>query len=424
MKPKPNRLASRVAALVLAGASFLAVSAAQAKEITIWCWDPNFNVAIMKEAGARYTKTHPDVTFNVVDLAKLDVELKLQTTLTSGVTTALPDIVLIEDYGAQKYLQSFPDAFAPLSDTVDYSGFAPYKVQLMTLNGKVYGMPFDSGVTGLYYRKDYLAAAGIKPEDMQNLTWDKYIEIGKQVVAKTGKKMLGLDPNDAGFIRILMQSGGQWYFDKDGKPNIEGNEALKAALETEGKILASDIYKPALGWNNWVATFTSGDVATVTTGVWITGTVKAQKDQAEKWGVAPIPTLNVKGAVNASNLGGSSWYVLASSPEKTEAIDFLNQIYGKDIDFYQKILVDRGAVGSLLAARNGAAYSAADPFFGGEKIWQNFSDWLGKVPSVNYGIFTNEVDAAVAAQLPSLAKGAPVDDALKAIGAQVKTQMQ
>jgi lactose/L-arabinose transport system substrate-binding protein len=285
-------------------------------------------------------------------------------------------------------------------------------------------MPFDSGVTGLYYRKDYLAAAGIKPEEMQNLTWDKFIEIGKQVVAKTGKKMLGLDPNDAGFIRILMQSGGQWYFDKDGKPNIEGNEALKAALETEGKILASDIYKPALGWNNWVATFTSGDVATVTTGVWITGTVKAQKDQAEKWGVAPIPTLNVKGAVNASNLGGSSWYVLASSPEKAEAIDFLNQIYGKDIDFYQKILIDRGAVGSLLAARNGAAYSAADPFFGGEKIWQNFSDWLGKVPSVNYGIFTNEVDAAVAAQLPSLAKGAPVDEALKAIGAQVKTQMQ
>ena len=419
-----SKILSRFAAVALAGASIFTATAAFAGEITIWCWDPNFNVAIMKEAGERYAKTHPDVTFNVVDLAKLDVELKLQTTLTSGVTEALPDIVLIEDYGAQKYLQSFPEAFAPLSDTVDYSGFAPYKVQLMTMNGKVYGMPFDSGVTGLYYRKDYLAAAGIKPEEMQNLTWDKFIEIGKQVVAKTGKKMLGLDPNDAGFIRILMQSGGQWYFDKDGKPNIEGNEALKAALETEGKILASDIYKPALGWNNWVATFTSGDVATVTTGVWITGTVKAQKDQAEKWGVAPIPTLNVKGAVNASNLGGSSWYVLASSPEKAEAIDFLNQIYGKDIDFYQKILIDRGAVGSLLAARNGAAYSAADPFFGGEKIWQNFSDWLGKVPSVNYGIFTNEVDAAVAAQLPSLAKGAPVDEALKAIGAQVKTQMQ
>lgn len=414
----------RIAALALAGASFLGVTAAQAKEITIWCWDPNFNVAIMKEAGARYTKTHPDVTFNIVDFAKLDVEQKLQTGLSSGTADALPDIVLIEDYGAQKYLQSFPGAFAPLSGTVDYSGFAPYKVELMTLDGQVYGMPFDSGVTGLYYRKDYLEAAGFKPQDMQDLTWDRFIEIGKQVEEKTGKKMMGLDPNDAGLVRIIMQSAGQWYFDKEGKPNITGNAALKAALETIGKIMQANIYKPANGWSDWVGTFTSGDVATVVTGVWITGTVKAQPDQSGNWGVAPIPALSIEGGTHASNLGGSSWYVLESSEEKAEAIDFLNEIYAKDIDFYQKILQDRGAVGSLLAARGGAAYEAADPFFGGEKVWQNFSDWLAKVPSVNYGIFTNEADLAVTAQLPAVTQGTPVDEVLQAIEAEVSAQIQ
>ena len=415
---------SRIAALALASASFLAVTAAEAKEITIWCWDPNFNVAIMKEAGARYTKTHPDVTFNVVDFAKTDVEQKLQTGLASGTAAALPDIVLIEDYGAQKYLQSFPGAFAALSGTVDYSGFAPYKVEVMTVDGQVYGMPFDSGVTGLYYRKDYLEQAGFKPEDMQNLTWDRFIEIGQQVEAKTGKKMIGLDPNDAGLVRIIMQSAGQWYFDKEGKANITGNPALKAAVETVGKIMSANIYKPANGWSDWVGTFTSGDVASVVTGVWITGTVKAQPDQAGKWGVAPLPARAIEGATHASNIGGSRWYVLESSAEKAEAIDFLNEIYGKDIDFYQKILQDRGAVGSLLAARSGAAYEAADPFFGGEKVWQNFSDWLAKVPSVNYGIFTNEADLAVTAQLPALTQGTPVDEALKAIDAEVAGHIQ
>ncbi|MDI6837604.1 MAG: extracellular solute-binding protein, partial [Rhizobiaceae bacterium] len=133
------------------------------------------------EAGARYTAKHPETTFSVVDFAKADVEQKLQTALSSGTTDALPDIVLIEDYGAQKYLQSFPGAFAALSDKIDYSGFAPYKVELMTLDGTVYGVPFDSGVTGLYYRKDYLEQAGFKPEDMQDLTWDRFIEIGKAV---------------------------------------------------------------------------------------------------------------------------------------------------------------------------------------------------------------------------------------------------
>jgi lactose/L-arabinose transport system substrate-binding protein len=419
-----RKILSRFAAAALAGASIFAATAAFAGEVTIWCWDPNFNVAIMKEAGARYTAKHPGTTFNVVDFAKTDVEQKLQTALSSGTTDALPDIVLIEDYGAQKYLQSFPGAFAEMSGKVDYSGFAPYKVQLMTVDGKVYGMPFDSGVTGLYYRKDYLEQAGYKPADMQDLTWDKFIEIGKAVEAKTGKKMMGLDVNDAGFIRILMQSAGGWYFDKDGNLSIEGNPALKAALETEQKILQAGIYKPAAGWTEWVSAFTSGDAATVTTGVWITGTVKAQADQSGKWGVAPIPKLDVEGASHASNLGGSSWYVMESSAEKDEAIDFLNEVYAKDSDFYQKILVDQGAVGSLLSARSGPAYSKSDDFFGGEPVWQNFSDWLAKVPPVNYGVFTNEVDTAVTAHLPDLAKGANVDEVLKQIQSQAEGQIQ
>jgi lactose/L-arabinose transport system substrate-binding protein len=363
---KNRKTLSRIAAVALAGVSMLTATAAFAGEVTIWCWDPNFNVAIMKEAAARYTAKHPGTTFNIVDFAKSDVEQKLQTALSSGTTDALPDIVLIEDYGAQKYLQSFPGSFAELSGKIDYSGFAPYKVQLMTVDGKVYGVPFDSGVTGLYYRKDYIEQAGFKPEDMQNLTWDKFIEIGKAVEAKTGKKMMGLDVNDAGLIRILMQSAGGWYFDNDGNLSLEGNKAFKAALETEQKILQSGIFKPAAGWTEWVGSFTSGDVASVTTGVWITGTVKAQADQAGKWGVAPIPAMNVEGATHASNLGGSSWYVLEASAEKDEATDFLNEIYAKDSDFYQDILVKQGAVGSLLSVRSGAAYSEKDAFFGGQ----------------------------------------------------------
>jgi len=419
-----SSIMKRFAAVALASASVMSATAAFAGEITVWCWDPNFNVAIMKQAGDIYTAKHPGTTFKVVDFAKADVEQKLQTGLSSGATDSLPDIVLIEDYGAQKYLQSFPGAFAALSDKIDYSGFAPYKVQLMTVEDKVYGVPFDSGVTGMYYRKDYLEQAGFKPADMQGITWDRFIEIGKQVEAKTGHKMMGFDPNDAGLTRIMMQSAGQWYFDNDGNLNIENNAALKAALETEGKIMQAGIFKPTAGWNEWLAAFTTGDVASVVTGVWITGTVKAQADQSGKWGVAPIPKLSVEGATAASNLGGSSWYVIDSSKEKDEAIDFLNEVYAKDKDFYQKILTERGAVGSLMAAREGEAYSAPDPFFGGEKVWQSFSDWLAKIPPVNYGVFTNEVDTAVTANLGSMGKGAKVEDVLKAIQSQAEGQIQ
>jgi lactose/L-arabinose transport system substrate-binding protein len=224
--------------------------------------------------------------------------------------------------------------------------------------------------------------------------------------------------------RIMMQSAGKWYFNADGELDVTGNAALKGALEAQAKMVKAGIIKPATGWNDFVNAFTSGDVASVVTGVWITGTIKAQTAQAGKWGVAPTPRLEVEGATNASNLGGSSWYVIESSKEKDEAINFLAEIYGKDVEFYQKILADRGAVGSLTAARSGAVYQQADAFFGGEQVWQRFSDWLAKVPPVTYGIFTNELDNAVTANMQALIAGKPADAVLKDIEAQAQTQIQ
>lgn len=423
-----NRIATRwrhALGIAVAGISMLSVSAAMAAEVTVWCWDPNFNGATMKEAAARYTAAHPDVTFNIVDFAKADLEQKLQAQLASGTTDGLPDIVLIEDYGAQKYLQSFPGSFEPLTGKVDYSGFAPYKVELATLDGQTYSLPFDSGVTGFFYRSDYLSEAGYDTAALQDITWDQFIQIGKDVEAKTGHKLISLDLNDAGLLRIILQSAGAWYFTPDGQPAIADNATFKAALDAFSKVLQSGIYKQVASWTDYTGAFTSGEVAGTVTGVWMTGTIKSQPDQSGKWAVAPVPKLaGVDSATHASNLGGSSWYVLASSAEKTEAVDFLATVWGTDTDFYQKILVGQGALGSLLSAREGTAYSSTDEFFAGQAVWQSFSDWLAAIPGVNYGIFTNEADAAVIAQIPALKDGGSLDAAITAIDAQVKTQIQ
>ena len=415
----------RAAAVALASVSMFSVTAASAVEITVWCWDPNFNGATMKEAADRYAALHPDVTVNIVDFAKADLETKLQAQLASGTTDGLPDIVLIEDYGAQKYLQSFPGAFEALNSAVDYSGFAPYKVELATVNGQTYSLPFDSGVTGYFYRSDLLGEAGYTAADLENITWDKLIEIGTDVKEKTGGILLPIDPNDAGWLRIMMQSAGSWYFNPDGSVHIADNPVLKASMETYQRLMAAGISKPVSGWTEYTGSFTSGDTLSTFTGVWMVGTIKANADQSGKWAIAPIPALDgVEGATNASNLGGSSWYVLSSSAEKAEAVDFLAEIWGKDVDFYQKILVNQGALGSLLAAREGEAYKASDDFFSGTPVWQNFSDWLGKIPAVNYGVFTNEADAAVAAQIPNITSGGNIDEIIAAIDSQVRQQVQ
>ena len=395
-----------------------------AKDLTVWAWDPNFNVAIMNEAAQKYEATHKDVHVKVVDFAKADIEQKLHTMLASGVTKALPDIVLIEDYNAQKYLQSYPGSFASLSGRVDFSNFAPYKVSVMTVGDKVYGLPFDTGVTGFYYRTDLLKQAGFDAKDLQNITWDRYIEIGKQVKAKTGVDMLGNDPSDLGLLRTMIQGAGSWYFNEDGSLNIKNNKALAEGIRIVRELYRENIARPTVGWSEWVGAVNSGTVASITTGVWITASVKAGQGQDGKWAVAPTPRLNVEGGVNSSNLGGSSWYVLSASPEKDAAIDFLNATFGSDKEFYNEILKKQGAVGSFLPAANTEAYQYADSYFNGQKIYSDFSRWAAEIPSVNYGMYTYEVDAAIAAQMPSILQGAPIDKMLESVEEQLKYQIQ
>jgi lactose/L-arabinose transport system substrate-binding protein len=413
----------------LAGVSMLATAtAANAVDVTIWCWDTNFNGAAMREAAARYNANHPDVNIIIDDSDTQDnIRQKLQTQLLAGATEGLPDIVLIQDDQAKKYLLSFPGAFEPIGDTIDMAQFAPYKVAAATVDGKSYSLPFDAGVVGLFYRSDYIAAAGFTAADLEDITWDRLIEIGKVVKEKTGHELFGIDYNEVGWIRMMLNSAGQWYFNADGTLNLVGNPTFKEALSIYQQLWSNGLAKPVSGWTDFTNSFTSGDVTGAPIGVWIVGTIKANAAaDAGKWAVAPAPRLSTEGSANASNWGGSSWYVLASSPseEKAAALDFLNTIWAGDVDFYQKILVGQGAVGTWMKAREGAAYQSSDDFFGGQPVWQNFSTWMAKVPDVDYGIFTSEVDSAISAQLPTIAQGGDLDAAIEAINAQATQATQ
>lgn len=395
-----------------------------AKDITVWAWDQNFNVPIMQEAAKIYQKANPDVNIEVIDFAKSDIEQKLQTMLASGVTSSLPDIVLIEDYNAPKYLNSYPGAFASMSGKVNYDSFAPYKIDLMTVNGETYGLPFDSGVTGLFYRKDLLAKAGYQPEDMENITWDQLIEIGKVVKEKTGVSMLANDPSDLGLLRIMMQSAGSWYFDQNGEISIKDNKVLAESVKVFADLYKTGITRSTSGWSEWVGAMNTGKAAAVVTGAWFTPSITAEASQAGQWRIAPVPRLDIEGSVNASNLGGSSWYVINSSENKNEAIEFLAETFGSDSSLYNTILKERGAVGTYLPASGTPSYQTEIPYFGNEKIYADFSNWSAQIPAINYGMYTYEADSAVSSIIPSVIQGASIDKALSDVEKQIKYQIQ
>ena len=393
-------------------------------KVTVWAWDPNFNIKAMKLAKDAYKSINSDVNIQVIENAQDDIIQKLNTSLSSGTTKGLPNIVLIEDYRAQSFLQAYPDMFYDLTGKFNAKDFAQYKIAPTSVDGKNYGLPFDTGVAGLYVRTDYLEKAGYTAADLQNIDWKKYIEIGKKVKAATGKNMLTQDPNDLGLIRMMIQSAGSWYTKEDGKtPNLAGNKALKVAFETYKELLDADLVTPVSDWSQFLAGFNNGDVATVPTGNWITPSVKAEAAQSGKWAVVPMPRLDVEGAVNATNLGGSSWYVL-NVPGKEKAAEFLAKTFGSNVDFYQTLNKEMGAIGTYAPATKGEAYQAADEFFGGQKVVSDFAKWTEQIPQINYGMHTYAIEDLLAVEAQNYIKGKKLDKALEDAQKQAEAQIK
>lgn len=391
-------------------------TATKSKKLVIWAWDGTFNVVAAKEAKAIYEKDNPGVEVQVVEMAQDDIVQKLNTNLSSNTTEGLPNIVLIEDYRVQNFLTSYPDSFKDMTSKIAGADFMDYKLKSDSSNGKLYGVPFDSGVAALFYRTDLLEKAGYKKSDMENITWEKFIEIGKVVKAKTGKAMLTMDPNGLGILRIMMQSAGQWYVKEDGKTvNLENNQALKEGIKVYKQLMESGIVKQISDWDQFVGAFQKGDVASVPTGCWISSSIIKATDQSGKWAVAAIPKLGaVKESVNASNIGGASWYVLDKIGDSELSADFLAKTFGTNKDLMNTLADKINLTSTLKASSTTANYQKSIEFYGGQKVLEDFSKWTSQIPSVNYGLYTYTIEDILTGTVQSIVKdGANIDAALK-----------
>ena len=63
--------------------SSAAPSGPKSGTLTVWCWDPTFNIYAMKEAAKIYQKDNPDVKVNVVETPWDDLQAKLDKLITS-----------------------------------------------------------------------------------------------------------------------------------------------------------------------------------------------------------------------------------------------------------------------------------------------------------------------------------------------------
>lgn len=366
----------------------------QQEEILIWTWDETFNVKAAKMAAEEYSKQHEGITITIETKEREEILEETKNMLSSKLYKDLPDIIMLEDYDVQAVLAAYDEEFVALTGLVDDTKFADYKTKLCSRSDVLYGIPFDSGTAALFYRIDILEQAGYTEADMQNLTWDEYIEIGRNVYDRTGIPMLTLDPSDLPLVRVIMQSNKSWYVQQDGcTADIENNDALRQALEIYSRLLSDNVGKSVNGWNEFISAFQKGEVASVITGGWIISSIKANQEQSGLWRVAQIPIVaENSNAVAAANVGGSAWYVLKNSPHSEPATDFVVEMFAENDAFIDTLIAE---IGILPAVKNPSIYSnyeAGDEFFGGQQVTKLLTALADEIPSVNYGSKTYEIE--------------------------------
>ena len=393
--------------------------------LTVWTWDPAFNIPAIKEAGNIYKADHPDFELKVVETLSDDCETKLITAAESGDLGTLPDICLMQDNSFQKFVSIYPDAFTDLTDSgIDFSQFAAGKLSYSTVDGKNYGVPFDNGAVIGAYRTDILEEAGYTIDDLTDIDWNQFIEIAKVVKEKTGKYMLSGQADSPDMIMEMLQSAGASLFDEDGKPAMTDNAALKECISIYQKMVEEGVYYEVNNWDDYISSITGEQVAGTINGNWITATIMGMEDTAGKWAITNMPKLvETPNATNYSNNGGSSWYITGNCKNVDLAVDFLKSTFAGSVELYENILPTTGAIGTYLPAAESDAYNKPQEFWSNQPIFATIVDFSSKTPTNNTSPYYYDGRNAIGTQIQNIMQGADVDSAIADAQSEVEFTM-
>ena len=393
-------------------------------KLTVYAWDPAFNIPAIEAAAADY-KENVDSEFELEILeqaASEDVETAITTAGSSGDYSNLPDIVLFQDHYIQRYVADYPDAWTPLGDVdINWDDFAAEKLDYSTIDGEHYGVPVDNGTVVAAYRTDLLEQAGYTIDDLTGCTWDKFIEIGKAVYDATGKALLCMNSDGNDLPYIMMQAEGVSQF-KDGKPYITENETLVTIVEKLVEMAKENVLLMPNSWSDYTDKAIQGDqVAGVMNGNWIIPTIEKVEANSGKWAITSMPTL--EGGEGYASNGGSSLYITSNCQNVDLAKDFLAYTFGGSTTTYDNALKDGGVISTYAPAGETEVYNEGVEYFNNQPIYADIVEMGTHVQTVEQSDYHYSARNYVGSAIVNIINGADTMDALQEAEDQLNFEM-
>jgi multiple sugar transport system substrate-binding protein len=183
-------------------------------------------VKLGSELVRMFNATHPtiDLQYEEVGAEGRDIHTVIATMLASKSSTYdvfASDVVWSTEFPARNWYLALDDVF-PKSEQAKY---IPSMISTWTSNGHIYGVPWNSDFMVMFYRKDLLEAAGLRPPD----TWDDLISICQKLQSPPDLYGFAAEwqlHSDASFSPMLWSAGGALW-DKS-SITVNGPEGLQA----------------------------------------------------------------------------------------------------------------------------------------------------------------------------------------------------
>lgn len=402
-------------AMVVSAFAPASVMAEEAEEtLTVWCWDPTFNIYAMQEAEKLYQQDHPNFRLDIQENVYTDIEQKLITAAEAGDYSTLPDIFLMQDYSYSKMATNYPDLYTDLTDSgIDFSQFSAGKTADSTVGGKNYGIPFDNGATIFAIRSDIVEEAGLTVDQFKDTTWTDFIELGKQVLDKTGCPMITICGGSEILIEMMQSAGASPM--EDGEVKLVGNEALKASMEVYKTLIDTGVMVDYTDWDQYIASMNNGTAAGVIQGCWIMSSIQAAEDQSGKWAIVNMPKLDgIEGATNYANCGGASWAISSNCKNVDLAFDFMKSTFAGSVELYDDLLPNAGVIASYLPAGESEVYNEPSEFYGGQAVYADIVSYAGQVPAFSYDAYYSDIRSALTDALTNVIQnGADIDEEIQ-----------
>lgn len=392
--------------------------------LTLYAWDPNFNIPAMEAAAADYKENvDPDFNLEIIEqAASEDVELAVTNAASAGDYSTLPDIVLFQDHYIQRYVSDYPDVWTPLDDVdVNWDDFSAEKLDYSTIDGVHYGMPVDNGTVVCAYRVDLLEQAGHTIDELTGCTWDEFKEIALDVKEATGKYMMCMNSDGNDLVYMMLQAEGVSQF-KDGKPYITENETLVQIVDTIVDFVNSGICLLPNSWEDYTNTAIQGDqVAGVMNGNWIIPTIEAVAENSGKWEITTMPTFS--GEEGYASNGGSSLYITSNCQNVDLAKDFLAKTFGSSTTTYDNALRDGGVIATYVPAGETEVYNEGVEYFNNQPIYADIVEMGSHVAIVEQSSFHYSARNYVGSAIINIINGADTASALQEAEDQLNFEM-